>query len=118
MHGGAQEGGPLLGNPGEFELLVLLAVLRLRGDAYGVTIRAELERETSRTLSLGAVYKTLGRLEGKGYLWTRVAPPTGERGGRRKKMYQLTPSGLEGVRRSLADLRRLARGLAPELELP
>jgi DNA-binding PadR family transcriptional regulator len=107
-----------MGYPGEFELLVLLAILRLKDDAYGVTIREEVEAETSRTLSLGAVYKTLGRLEGKGYLQTRVAPPTRERGGRRKKLYGLTPVGLEATRRSLADLRGMTDGLEPELELP
>ena len=106
-----------MGNPGEFELLVLLAILRLGEDAYGVTVRDELETETSRTLTLGAVYKTLGRLEGKGYLHTRVAPPTRERGGRRKKLYGLTPSGLEVARRSLMDLRRMTEGLEPELGL-
>ena len=104
--------------PGEFELLVLLAILRLGEGAYGVTIRQELERETSRTLALGTVYKTLGRLEGKGYLQTRVAPPTRERGGRRKKLYDLTPVGLELAQRSLADLRSMTKGLEPELELP
>ena len=52
-----------MGHTGEFELLVLLAILRLEEGAYGVTIREEVERETSRTLTLGAVYKTLGRLE-------------------------------------------------------
>ena len=104
--------------PGEFELLVLLAVLRLGDGAYGVTVREELEEETTRTLTLGAVYKTLGRLEGKGFLETRVAPPTKERGGRRKKLYRLTPAGLETARRSLEDLRRMTDGLQPELELP
>ena len=104
--------------PGEFELLVLLAILRLGDDAYGVTIREELEKETSRTLTLGTVYKTLGRLEGKGHLETRVAPPTRERGGRRKKLYELTPAGMEVARRSLVDLRRMMRGLEPELDLP
>jgi len=107
-----------MGHTGEFELLVLLAILRLRSEAYGVTIRKEVERETSRTLTLGTVYKTLGRLEGKGFLTTRVAPPTGERGGRRKKLYDLTPRGLEAVRRSVADLRQLAEGLEPELRIP
>jgi PadR family transcriptional regulator PadR len=106
-----------MGNPGEFELLVLLAIMRLGDGAYGVTVREELETETSRTLTLGAIYKTLGRLEGKGYLETRVAPPTRERGGRRKKLYSLTPPGLETARRSLADLRRMTKGLEPELEL-
>ncbi|MEJ2542049.1 MAG: PadR family transcriptional regulator [Gemmatimonadota bacterium] len=105
-------------HPGEFELLVLLAVLRLGDGAYGVTVREELEEETTRTLTLGAVYKTLGRLEGKGFLETRVAPPTKERGGRRKKLYRLTPAGLETARRSLEDLRRMTHGLQPELELP
>jgi DNA-binding PadR family transcriptional regulator len=107
-----------MGYPGEFELLVLLAILRLRDGAYGVTIREELERETSRRLTLGAVYKTLGRLEGKGYLKTRVGPPTKERGGRRKKLYGLTANGLEAARRSLNDLRRLTDGLEPEVKLP
>jgi DNA-binding PadR family transcriptional regulator len=107
-----------MGNPGEFELLVLLAVLRLGNEAYGVTVREELERETSRTLTLGAIYKTLGRLEGKDYVHTRVAPPTRERGGQRKKLYGLTTAGLEVARRSLSDLRRMTKGLEPELELP
>jgi len=107
-----------MGYTGEFELLVLLAVLRLGDEAYGVTIREEMERETSRTLTLGTVYKTLGRLEGKGHLSSRVAPPTGTRGGRRKKIYSLTPGGLEAARRSLADLRGLAKGLEPELRIP
>lgn len=107
-----------MGYPGEFELLVLLAILRLDDDAYGVTIRDELERETSRTLSFGTVYKTLGRLEGKEYLESRIAPPTAERGGRRKKLYSLTAAGRKAVQRSLADLRRLTEGLATELERP
>jgi len=106
-----------MGYPGEFELLVLLSVMRLRNGAYGVTIREEVERETSRILTLGAVYKTLGRLEGKGYLDASVAPPTRTRGGRRKKLYTLTPTGLETTRRSLADLKRMTEGLAAELKL-
>lgn len=107
-----------MGHTGGFELLVLLAVLRLKGDAYGVTVREEVERRTSRTLTLGTVYKTLGRLERKRYLATQVAPPTGERGGRRKKLYALTPEGLEAARRALGDVRQLAEGLEPEMEAP
>jgi PadR family transcriptional regulator PadR len=107
-----------MATPGELELLVLLAILRLQDEAYGVTIRDELETETSRVLTLGTVYKTLGRLEGKGYLNTRISPPTRERGGRRKKLYDLTPAGLEAARRSLEDLRRLSEGLEPELRIP
>jgi DNA-binding PadR family transcriptional regulator len=78
----------------------------------------EFERETSRTLTLGSVYKTLGRLEGKGDLQSRMGLPTAERGGRRKKFYVLTPAGLEAAQRSLSDLRSLTKGLEPELELP
>jgi len=107
-----------MGYPGEFELLVFLAILRLGDHAYGVTIREELERETSRTLTLGTVYKTLGRLEGKGLLETRVGAPTRERGGRRKKLYTLTETGREAAQRSLSDLRRMTKGLEPELEVP
>ena len=107
-----------MGYAGEFELLTLLAIAQLGDDAYGVTVRDVLERRTSRAVTLGAVYKTLGRLEGKGLLGARVAPPTGERGGRRKKMYRLTPAGRAAVRTSLDDLRRLAEGLEPELSRP
>jgi DNA-binding PadR family transcriptional regulator len=101
---------------GEFELLVLLAVIRTGPDAYGVTIRAELERETSRELTLGAIYKTLGRLEQKGYVSVRVGDPTPERGGRRKKLYHLEPLGSRALKQSFATLRRLTRGLGRELE--
>jgi DNA-binding PadR family transcriptional regulator len=105
-----------MSHPGDLELMVLLAVLRLEESAYGVTIREELERETSRTIAFGTVYKTLGRMEGKGFLRSRMAEPTGERGGRRKKLYEITPAGLAIARRSVADLRRLTRGLEAALE--
>ena len=85
-----------MGYPGEFELMVLLAVLRLGNGAYGVTVREELERETSRTIAIGTVYKTLGRLEAKGYLTVSIGAPTAERGGRRKKLYAATPEGVVG----------------------
>ena len=101
---------------GEFELLVLLAVLRLSDDAYGVTIRDELEKETSRELSLGAIYKTLGRLQQKGYVTVRIGEPTPQRGGRRKKLYRLEPLGNRALKQSIADLKRLTRGLGRELE--
>src|SRR5262245_10814712 len=101
---------------GEFELLVLLAVLRLGGDAYGVTIRDEIERETTREVTVGAIYKTLGRLEDKGYVSTRLGDPTPQRGGRRKKLYKLGPLGHRALKQSFADLRRLARGLGRALE--
>lgn len=101
---------------GEFEILILLAVVRLADDAYGVTIRDEIERETRREVTLGAIYKTLGRLDLKGYVATRLGAPTPERGGRRKKLYRLTAQGGRALRQSLGDLRRLTRGLGSELE--
>jgi DNA-binding PadR family transcriptional regulator len=107
-----------MSRPGEFEILVLLAILRLKESAYGVTVREELERETSRRLTLGTIYKALSRLEGKGYLTTRTSEPTAERGGRRKKMYRVSPAGMAAVRDSLADLRQLAKGLDLEPEVP
>ena len=106
------------GHPGEFEIMVMLAILRLGPDAYGVTIREELERETSRTLTLGTMYKSLSRLEAKGYLHTRISEPTAVRGGRRKKLYHVSATGLRAVNRSLADLWRLTRGLDLEWETP
>ncbi len=105
-----------MGHAGEFEILVMLAVHRLGSDAYGITIRNELEHETSRSLTLGTVYKTLLRLEAKGYLSSRTSAPSATRGGRRKKLYELSPSGMEVVRRSLNDLMSLARELDLGLE--
>lgn len=105
-------------HPGELEVLTIMAVIRVGEEAYGVTVLEELERETSRTLTLGTVYKTLLRLEEKGFLRSRTSDPLPERGGRKKRLYQVTPSGFEAVRRSLEDMRRMARGLDPELETP
>ena len=101
---------------GEFELLVLLAILKLDADAYGVTIRDALEAETSREVALGAIYKTLGRLEDKGYVSSRLGDPTPQRGGRRKKLYRLESLGSRALKQSMADLRRLTRGLGRALE--
>jgi DNA-binding PadR family transcriptional regulator len=70
------------GHLGEFEQLVLLAILRLGNEAYGVPIRLEIERRTGRALSVGALYRTLDRLEDKGYVSSAFSDPTPERGGR------------------------------------
>ena len=83
---------------GAFEELVLLAVGGLSGTGYGVTIQAELERETGDAISLGAVYATLDRLERKGLVRSRVGPATAERGGRRKRLFQVTADGVAAVR--------------------
>lgn len=83
---------------GAFEELVLLAVLGLDGSAYGVSIRAELEAETGETISLGAVYATLDRLERKGLVRSTVGSATAERGGRRKRLFRVSATGTAALR--------------------
>lgn len=100
---------------GEFEQLVLFALLRLRESAYGVSIRQQIEARTGREVSAGAVYTTLARLEGRGLVASRIAETTPERGGRRRKYYTLTGSGAEALQRSFGDIREMARGLLPRL---
>lgn len=104
-------------NLGEFEQLVLLALLRLGTGGYGVTVQDELSRQAGRTVSLGTVYKTLLRLESKGLVSAHLGDPTPERGGRRKKHYAVTLAGRKSLGRSLAALRKLSHGLDAGLEL-
>src|SRR5881409_85269 len=75
---------------GELEQVVLLSVMRVGDDAYGVPILAEIEREAGRELTLATVYKTLSRLEDKGLVVSRLGDPTPARGGRRKRFYSPT----------------------------
>ncbi len=98
---------------GEFEQLVLLALLRLGKVGYGVTVRAQLQDHAGRDMSLGTVYKTLLRLESKGLVLAHVGEPTPARGGRRKKHYVVTARGRAALERSLAALRGMSRGLDP-----
>jgi DNA-binding PadR family transcriptional regulator len=83
---------------GAFEELVLLAVLGLDGSGYGVSIRDELETETGETISLGAVYATLDRLERKGLVRSTVGSATAERGGRRKRVFRVSATGTAALR--------------------
>jgi PadR family transcriptional regulator PadR len=85
---------------GGFEEIVLLAVMRLGEESYGVIIKREIEERTGRDVSLGAIYPTLDRLEGRGYVISRKGEPTGERGGRSKRHFRLEESGMEALRRS------------------
>jgi PadR family transcriptional regulator, regulatory protein PadR len=101
---------------GEFEQLVLLALIRLDDDAYGVTVRQEIEQRTKRAVTLGTVYKTLLRLEEKGMIQSRFGPPTRERGGRRKKLYKVRATGKAALVRSVSALRDMAQGLDPAFE--
>lgn len=102
---------------GEFEQLVLFAVLQL-DDPYGVSVRQEIERRTGRRVSAGAVYTTLERLESRGLVMSRWGDPTPERGGKRKRYYELRPSGRQALARSWHAMRAMARGVAPKLSEP
>jgi len=97
---------------GELEQLILLALARLGDEAYGVTIQRTIRDSTGRDLTLGTVYKTLWRLEQKKFVSYWITDPTPERGGRRKKMYELNPLGKQALRRSLQGLRRMTEGLS------
>jgi DNA-binding PadR family transcriptional regulator len=97
---------------GEFELVVLLAVLRLGDEAYGGSILEEIARRTRRPVARGSVYITLDRLEAKGLLGSERGDPTPIRGGRAKRFFRLRPRGLRVLKRTLADLGRLQEGLA------
>lgn len=98
---------------GEFEQLVLLAVMRLEGEAYAVPIRQEIENRTSRSVARGALYVTLDRLEEKGYLKSWLADATAERGGRAKRFYEVKPAGAKALEYSWAALRSMWEGLEP-----
>ncbi|HWA58091.1 MAG TPA: helix-turn-helix transcriptional regulator [Gemmatimonadales bacterium] len=102
---------------GEFEQLVLLAILR-EDDAFGASIQRSIAEQGGRDVSLGAVYTTLARLEQKGLIEGWVGEPTAERGGRRRRHYRVLSPGRRELEASLATLRRMARGLTPRLELP
>jgi DNA-binding PadR family transcriptional regulator len=101
---------------GEFEQLVLLALVRLGDGAYGVSVRREIHERTARDVSLGAVYKTLDRLDRKGYVASYTGEPTAERGGRRKRHYRLEPLGLRALRDSLGAIGRMTAGLPANLK--
>src|SRR4051794_9199597 len=103
---------------GEFEHLVLLAVLRLRDDAYGMRVRREIEERTGRDVTIGAVYATLERLAEKGLVTSMVSEPTAERGGRAKRSFQLTGAGVESLNRTRQDLESMLEGLAFPLRRP
>jgi PadR family transcriptional regulator, regulatory protein PadR len=97
---------------GELEHVFLLALMRLGDDAYGVTVRREIERRTGRSVSIGATYTTLDRLEAKGLVTSHVGEPTEARGGRAKRHFRITPLGIAAVNRTHEAIRSLSRGLS------
>jgi PadR family transcriptional regulator, regulatory protein PadR len=99
---------------GEFEQIVLLAVLRLGENAYGVPVRREIEKRTQRSLTVGALYRTLDRLEDKGYVASWFSDPVPERGGRSKRYFRVEPLGVRALRQSRQELAAMWEGV----ELP
>jgi PadR family transcriptional regulator PadR len=96
---------------GEFEHIIVLALLRLEDQAYGVTVRQEIEVRIQREVSIGAVYATLDRLETKGYVKSHHGDPTPERGGRSKRFFRVTTKGVAAVNRTQRALQSMAEGL-------
>ncbi len=92
---------------GEFEEVVLLMVANLDGDAYGVTVSQELEQQTGRQVTFGTVHNTLIRLEEKGFVKSQLGGASAERGGRRKRLFTLTPTGI----RAIHDIQQLRQQL-------
>ena len=96
---------------GEFEQIVLLAVWRLERDGYGMRVRQEIEERLGRPVTIGAVYVTLERLAQKGCVRTRTGEPTPARGGRAKRYYSITPTGIAALEDARAQLARMWQGL-------
>jgi PadR family transcriptional regulator, regulatory protein PadR len=101
---------------GEFEQLILFAVIRLEADASAVTVRQAIESRTGRAISSGALYTALDRLEARGFLTSRLGEPTPVRGGKRRRLYMLEPSGARALTRSYDALQKMANGLHARLQ--
>jgi len=101
---------------GEFEQLLLLAVLRLGDEAFGTRIGTELEEKAGRRVSRGALYSSLDRLERKGFLEWEVEAPTADRGGHPARCFTVTREGLAAIREHRRAYRELADGLEDVLE--
>ena len=97
---------------GEFEQIVLLAIVRLEDNAYGMTIRQDIESRTDRSVTIGAVYAALERLSSKGHLKSSVSGPEPIRGGRSRRTYRLTSAGEEALAHSRTMMAKMAEGLA------
>jgi DNA-binding PadR family transcriptional regulator len=102
---------------GEFEEVVLLAVALRYGEAYGAAIVSELEKQLNRSVNLGAVHSALNRLAEKGLVTSQMGGVTAERGGRRKRLYAVTPAGSRALR-EIRQIRNQMWELIPEIALP
>ncbi len=102
---------------GEFEHLLLLAVMRLGDEAYGVTIRREIEERTGRPVSLGSIYPTMSRLEERGYVTSDMSRPTSSRGGRSRRYFTLEAAGLAVLERTRDMIGAMWEGHDPSGEI-
>jgi DNA-binding PadR family transcriptional regulator len=100
---------------GEFEQVLLFALLRLGEQAYGASLGREIELQTGRSMAPGAIYTAMDRLELRGYVSSRLGESTPARGGRRKKMYRLEPAGARALAESYARVQRMAEGVLRKL---
>lgn len=100
---------------GDFEILLLMALLRLKEGPYGAEVHREIEDRTGRSIAVGAVYTGLARLENTGLISSTVGEPTPERGGRRKRHYRVEAAGLEVLRSAIGGLRRMAKGIQEQV---
>lgn len=100
---------------GEFEQMILYALVSLGDGAYGAAVRREIESRSGKHVSAGAVYTVLERLERAGLVRSRVGEPTAERGGRRRKHYLLRPDGARSLRDARDQMRRMGEGLDERL---
>ena len=103
---------------GEFEQVVMLALLRLGADAYGASVCSEIAQRGARDVSVSAVHTTLDRLEQKGLVRSRVGDPTPQRGGKRKRHFEIAPLGMKALQASYRSIRNMAEGLEDLLGEP
>jgi PadR family transcriptional regulator len=99
----------------DFELMILLSILRVGDEAYGVPVAREIEQTGGRSVVVGAVYAALDRLEANGLVSSTLGDPTPARGGRAKRFFRVTPAGLKAVKQTRRALTQLWAGV-PQLE--
>ena len=102
---------------GEFEQLIMLALLRLKADAYGMRVRREIQGRTDRSVAIGSVYATLERLERKGYVRSSISAPEPIPGGRARKFFKVTQEGGRALLRAQEAIQRMTDGLSVRGEL-
>lgn len=100
---------------GEFEQVVLLAIVHLGDGAYGTAVRREIEARAGRDVAIGALYTALERLERKGYVSSSMSEPTAQRGGRSRRHFTIAPDGAAALKRSRELLTKMWDGLTPQL---